>query len=235
MKIFSFVPIIIVILFGTIFTDNSARAQDKPIELQGDFSFSTDYVFRGVSRSDGDIVAQGLLSVLFPKGFYTDFFVSSLSSGVFGRDFELEAAAGWGTTSGAYDLNFAVAYDSFHGNGGSDGYFEFRSSISRDIGFVYARAGLSYVPDNREFGLGRSIYSFMDAEIPIPLGDFPPVTIAFQAGYEDFEGGFDKWDWGASLYMDVLGFELGLRYHDNNQAIVTGSKSRFVFSIKRFF
>lgn len=224
----------LVLTGGPVVAQQSEQSQQSPWVLEGSAGIKTDYVFRGISRSDEDIAVFGGLDFVHDNGAYAGLSISTIEDRL-GHDVELEGHAGYGFSTEAYDFDLRVAYDSFHGNGDSGGYFEAQGTISRDYGLAYVTGGLSFTPDDREFGDGRSIYGFAEAEIPIPLPKFPPMSVAIHLGYEDFENDFDKWDWYAALYTEIKGFELGIGYYDTNLGNFEGADARVMFSISRYF
>jgi len=220
----------ILLLVGVV----SSRARADEFKLEGEVAFMSDRMFRGISRSGGDPSATGILDLVHDNGFYAGVFVSNFDD-PFGHKVESELYIGYTTSSGPYDFNFAVSYDSFHGGGDSTGYLELRGSVSRDFGLAYLTAGFAYTPDNREFGGGRSIYTYTGAEIPLPFPSLPPMSVDFGVGYEDFAGGFDKWDWSVGLFVDYKGLEWGIRYKDTNLSGVPGSGAKTIFTIRKYF
>lgn len=212
----------------------TAVAQDAVFTLEADVGIKSDYDFRGISRSDKDFALQGGADLVHSSGLYLGAFISTIDD-PFGHDVEFEAHLGYGTSSGAYDLDFRVNWDSFHGNGDSRSYLEFQGSVSRDYGLAYVTGGLSFTPDNREFGDGRSLYFFGEAEMPLPLPDFPPISLALHLGHENFEGSFSKWDWSAAVFAEVADLELGVGYYDTNLNNFRGADARFIFSIRKYF
>lgn len=215
-------------------TMTTALAQDGKFSLSGDVSAVSDYMFRGVSRSDGDPAAQANIDLAHSSGFYLGTFLSSIDDPQ-NHHFETEAYLGYGLSSGSWDYNLSLGIDSFHGNNDSDAFLELRGTMSRDFGFAYVRSGLYFSPDNREIGLGRSIYAFGEGDFYVPAPGLPPITLNMKIGYEDFEGGLNKWDWSIGLFVEVADLEWGLRYVDTNKRLIQGSQSRVVFGIKKYF
>ncbi len=191
-------------------------------------------MFRGVSRSDGDPAVQTSFDVAHSNGFYFGAFLSSIDD-LQDHDFEVEGYVGYGISSGPWDYNLSLGVDSFHSGSDSDAFIEIRGTVSRDFGFAYLRSGVYYAPDDREIGLGRSIYVFGETDFYVPAPGLPPITLNMKLGYEDFEGGLNKWDWSVGLFVEVLDLEWGLLYVDTNKSLAQGSGSRVVFGIKKYF
>jgi uncharacterized protein (TIGR02001 family) len=204
------------------------------ITILGDVAVVSDYVFRGASRTKNEAAIQGTLGVEHEKGYYAQLFMSSLND-TRGHDVELEASVGFTQFVGLYSLDLSVAADTFHGGNDSTGYGEVRAKVSRDFGFLYLRGGMSYSPDNREIGGGDSLYSFGEIEFPVPLKKLPPMSINLRLGYEDFEGGFEKWDWAVGFFTEFNGFELGLVYHDTNKGSFAAGDRTFKLAFRKYF
>lgn len=212
----------------------TALAQDNKFSLSGDVGAVSDYLFRGVSRSDGHPAVQANLDLAHSNGFYLGAFLSSIDD-LQNHHFEAEGYLGFGFSGDSWEYNVSLSVDSFHSSNDSDAFFELRGTISRDFGFAYVRSGLYFSPDNREIGLGRSIYAFGEGDFYVPAPGLPPITLNMRIGYEDFEGGINKWDWSVGLFVEAGGVEWGLRYVDTNKRLAQGSRSRIVFGIKKYF
>ena len=211
-----------------------ATAGADEISLEGEVAFVSDHSFRGISRTQGDPAGQAILDLVHDNGLYAGVFVSYFDD-LFGRDIETEFYLGYAGTSGAYDFNFTVAHDSFHGGGSSTGYFEIRGTVSRDFGLAYVSGGLAVSPDNREFGGGRSVYAFTGAEVPLPFPNLPPMSVDMKIGYEDFAGGFDKWDWSIGYFVDYKGLEWGIQYKDTNLKGFPNAGAKALFTLRKYF
>ncbi len=220
-------------LGGVVSAISMTPAKADGFDVEGDFSFGTDHIFRGISRSNGAPAIQMTFDLVHEKGWYVGTFVSNFKDS-FGHEIETEVYAGYTFTKGAYDFNFAVSYDSFHGGGDSTGYLELRGSIARDFGLLYLTGGFAISPDKREFGGGRSVYVYSAADFPIPAPSLPPMSLGFQIGYEDFSGGFSKWDWSIGYYVDLAGLEWGIKYTDTNRNI-PGAGGSVMAGIRGYF
>jgi len=228
------VNILLAMLGVGFFSYVPVNAQSK-LEVEGDVSFVSDYTHRGLSRSGGGIALQGNLYVFSDNGFSAGVLASSLDKDFFGYEGEVEIYVDYSGTLGAYDYKFSAALDSFHGSGNTTGYGNFKASLARDFGLVYFNAGTSFVPSNREIGEGSSLYSYLDADIPIPNPNGPSLSLGLHLGYESYEGPINKLDWGVGLYLGVLDYELALKYTGSNRDNIKGSGDRVLVSLKRYF
>lgn len=214
---------------------SEARADEaSAFSPDGTFTILSDYSYRGVSRAPGVIAGQLSLDLVRGEGFFTGVFFSNVRDPL-GHDVEAEFYAGYTVTLGAYDLTARISYDSFHGGGDSTGYLQLQGTLARDFGLAYLATGFAFTPANREFGTGRSAYWFSEAEFPLPFPNQPPMSIALKLGYENFSGGFDKWDWSLGFYLDQWNLEWGLVYHDTNLKNFPGASGDLLFSVRKYF
>lgn len=226
---------IMLLAVSSISTASMSVAQDG-VKVEGDVSFVTDYNLRGLSRSDGGVALQGGIYIFSDdSNFSGGVFVSSLDKDFLGHEGEVEFYVNYDGTIGAYDYKLSAKFDTFHGQGNSTGYASFNASLARDFGRLYVNAGTSYSPSKREIGLGSSIYGYLDVDVPIPMGDGPSVWLGLHAGYENFEGPLDKWDWGLGINLALLDYEAGLKYVGSDNDAIIGSGERVLFSLKRYF
>ena len=221
-------------IIAMVFQATESTAVAGEITLEGEVALMSDRVFRGISRTNGNISGTGILDIVHENGLYGGVFISNFEDS-FGHDFETEFYLGYGTTRGAYDFNLTLSYDTFHGNSDSTGYYEVRGSIARDFGLAYLTGGFAASPDNREFGGGRSYYIYSAAEFPVPLPSLPPMFFDLKVGYEDFEGGFNKWDWAIGFYVDYVGLEWGVQYKDTNLKNFPEAGAKALFTVRKYF
>lgn len=222
-----------IVCLGFISASN-ALAQSE-LEIEGDVSFVSDYTHRGLSRSGGGVALQGSLYVFSDNGFSAGVFASTLDNDFFGYDGEVELYVDYSGVMGAYDYKFSAGFDTFHGNGNSSGYGNFKASLARDFGLVYLNAGTSFAPSGREVGEGSSFYNYVSADIPIPNPDGPSLSLGLHLGHESYEGPLNKLDWGVGLYLGVLDYEVALKYTGSNRNEMIGSGDRVFVSLKRYF
>ncbi len=220
--------------FALMLPQLSAHAQST-LEVEGDVSFLSDYTHRGLSRSGGGVAVQGNLYVYSDSGFSAGVFASSLDHDFFGYDGELELYVDYSGMVGAYDYKFSVGLDTFHGAGNTSGYGSFSASLARDFGLVYFNAGTSFSPSNREIGEGSSLYNYLDVDLPIPNPGGPNVSLGLHIGHESYEGPINKLDWGVGIYLELLDYEIALKYTGTNQTTIKGAGDRVFVSLKRYF
>lgn len=125
-----------------------AAAQDTSgIDWTVQLGANTDYVSKGVSKSNGDPSVWGRVEGqhgdLFAGGFLT-------SADTQGANAEAQLYVGWRPEAFGYEWEFATTYKAFPGSnpGVDDDLVEFRADASRAIGPVSGRLRVEYTPDN---------------------------------------------------------------------------------------
>lgn len=183
-------------------------------ELSGYVILTTDFVFRGVTYSDGDPAAQLGGDVAFDNGLYLGAWASTIDIGSASgtqRDVEVNYYVGY-----SYDLNDkwtaganVVAYTFPDAEGSTDyDYFEYSLSANYDdrVWVEY-----SYSPDLHHTGEAtHHVAAF--TEWPV----FDRFSASAGVGYYDTSNlsGSDYTYWEAGLSRPVWRALVDLRYHD---------------------
>lgn len=198
-------------------------------EVSGSVTLTSDYVFRGLSQTNGEAAIQG--SFDYSEGiFYAGVWGSSVEFGI-DAAMELDAYVGVTPTTGPVSWDLAlVGYFYPDGDdaaaGGELDYFEgiVGASIEPAPGFTLG-GQLAYSPEFfGETGEGfyyevNGGYSFSDAF---------SVSAAWGKQDVDLTGDYDTWNIGGTFAAH--GFEFDLRYHDTD---ISGVDSIVNFTISR--
>lgn len=185
------------------------------LNVSGNAAIVTDYRFRGVSFSDGDIAIQGGIDLEHDSGFYVGTWGSSIEdSPVFGHT-ELDIYAGWsGEISSGLSLDVGVlAYLYPNGNVGNADYIEPYASLSYLIGPAEIKTGVAYAPSQDSTGDADNLYLYTDLGVGIPN---TPISVSGHLGYTDgslsVDPDGDYWDWslGAEAVFGML--SIGVAY-----------------------
>ena len=174
---------------------------------------ASDYIFRGISQTQGDGAVQGGLDVAHESGLYAGAWASNVDFGdSVDGNVEFDYYVGFGsnlTDDIAYDLGW-IQYD-YPGNS-SLNFSEYYASLSA-FGFS---VGTAYSSD---FGGDNStLYSYIGYEYTLPYD----IGLAVQYGNYDFKdatfaSGEDSYsDWSLGLSKTVAGLDLGLTYTDTD-------------------
>ncbi|KQM19074.1 TorF family putative porin [Novosphingobium sp. Leaf2] len=182
------------LLAGTALCAVPAFAQDaappKDFTVTGSAAITTDYRFRGVSQSQGDIAAQAGITVSHKSGFYIGTWGSSIDLGpVYGHT-ELDLFGGWtGKVTPALTLDAGLLYYAYpNGHVGHAEFFEPYASVSGQFGPAKIKVGGNYAWDQRALpnfaGNKKSdnLYVYSNVDIGIPK---TPLTVSGHLGYTD--------------------------------------------------
>ncbi|MDF1834434.1 MAG: TorF family putative porin [Alteraurantiacibacter sp. bin_em_oilr2.035] len=165
-----------------------AMAQEEDegigIEVSANVALVSDYKFRGVSLSDGDIAIQGGVDLGLPAGFYIGTWASSLDETTVGfGSTELDIYGGWAGEFGSISTDIGVITYIYPNAGAGDfDYVEFYGSVGAAIGPAEATIGIAYAPDQDSLGSTDNFYVYTDVGVGITG---TPVVLTGHVGYTD--------------------------------------------------
>ena len=206
------------LLAGSALAATPALAQEVgDFTISGNASLVTEYRFRGVGLSGGDMAIQGGIDVGHSSGFYVGTWASSLDEDTTGYgDIELDLYGGWsGDLAEGVSADIGVIYYAYpnFGPGDSD-YIEFYGSLGYTLGPVETTVGIAYAPDQDSLGSQDNFYVYGDASIGIPS---TPVTLSGHIGYTDgvltFTNDGKAFDWSiGGEYALTSNLSIGVSY-----------------------
>jgi len=183
--------------------------------LTGSATIGSQYIFRGLSQTDGKPTIQGELDLVHPSGFYLSTSLSNISwitdqfsSGPVSAGVELDLFGGykwafakdWALDLGAYRYFYPGDYKSVPGYNPNttEGY----------LGLSYSWASLKYsrVISDGNFGIAKaSGSSYVDLSLTVPLGESGWTVLA--------HGGkttFNTSDSALNSLLDYTDYKLGI-------------------------
>lgn len=184
-------------------------APPSDITVTGYVQGVSDYRFRGISLSGGDIAVQGSINVNHSSGFYVGTWASSIEdTPVFGHT-EVDLYAGWtGEVTSGLTADVGMLYYAYpNGKVGDANLWEPYASVTAAIGPATAKVGVNYAWDQDSLGGDDNLYVYTDIGASIPN---TPVSVSGHLGYTDGAlspkiltssgtgGGFD-WSLGAAF------------------------------------
>lgn len=209
-------------LFTLSAAASPAFAQDEAestgdFELSGNAALVSEYRFRGVDLSGGDIAVQGGVDVVHSSGFYVGAWASSIDEDTVGFGHtEVDVYGGWsGSLTDGLALDVGVIGYLYPNAGPGDfDYVEFYSSLSTTLGPVGAEFGVAYAPEQDSLGGTDNLYLFTDVSAAIPG---TPVTLTGHLGYTDgfltFTDDSKAFDWSIGAEAAIGGpLTLGVAY-----------------------
>lgn len=173
------------IVAGSAFLANPATAQDLGLSVSANASLASEYRFRGVDLSGGDIAIQGGVDVSHTSGIYVGAWGSSLDEDTVGFGHtELDIYGGWSTPIGdTLTLDAGViAYLYPNAPAGDYDYVEFFGSLGFGLGPAAMSVGLAYAPEQDSLGGTDNVYVYADAGVGIPN---TPLSLSGHVGYTD--------------------------------------------------
>lgn len=190
---------------------------ESGIELSGNVALVSEYRFRGVDLSGGDIAVQGGIDLAHSSGFYLGTWGSSLDEDTVGYGHtELDVYAGFGGDLGGgatFDIG-AIAYLYPNAGPGDFDYFELYGSLGFSFGPAATTLGVAYAPDQDSLGSTDNLYLYLDLGLGVPG---TPLTATAHLGYTDgfltFTDDGKAWDWSIGVEAAVYGpVSLGVAY-----------------------
>ncbi len=196
-------------------------------EFSGNVALTSDYVFRGVTQTDGEMAIQGGFDYNHDSGFYAGVWGSNVDDATFsGASLELDAYIGYATEVAGIGVDVNALRYMYPGTTVSaNNTNEFSLGLSKDFGAAAVFAGIAYSPDF--FGAGDSTYASLVVDVPVG-----PATLSAIYNSSDFDTATDYKDWSLGVSGEVEGFGLALTYTDTD---ITGADERFAFTVSRSF
>ncbi len=211
------------LLAGSAMVATPALAQDEAasdISVSGNASVVSEYRFRGIGLSGGDIAIQGGIDVGHSSGFYLGTWGSSLAdcggAAVCYGAAELDVYGGWtGEIASGLTADVGVIYYAYpNSSAGAYDYVEFKAGLGFGLGPVSAKATVFYAPDQKSLGDTDNLYLSGDLSAGIPG---TPISVSAHVGYTDGfltftnDGKALDWSLGASLALGEK-ITLGVSY-----------------------
>lgn len=208
------------LLAGAAFAAAPAMAQDAPasdITITGNAAIVSEYRFRGVDLSGGDIAVQGGIDAAHSSGFYVGTWGSSLDEDTVGYGHtELDIYAGWaGEVASGVTANVGVIQYIYPNAGAGDfDYTEVYAKGTFALGPASTTVGVAYAPKQDSLGGTDNLYLYTDIGLGIPE---TPISLTAHLGYTDgfltYTADGDAFDYsiGAKLALNEK-LALGVSY-----------------------
>ncbi len=186
----------------------NSLGEETGISFSANVALTTEYRFRGVDLSGGELAIQGGFDVSHSSGLYAGVWASSLDEDTVGYgSTELDIYGGWSgnlTEGLSADVGF-IAYTYPDASGintvvpGNFDYYEGYASLGFSLGPISSTVGVAYAPGQvgLDFGGARdNLYVYTDLSTAIPG---TPLTLNGHLGYTDgsltFTNDSKAFDW----------------------------------------
>lgn len=150
--------------------------------ITGNVALVTDYRFRGISLSGGDIAVQGGININHASGFYVGTWASSMEDSPAYGHTEVDVFGGWtGAIADGITADVGLLYYVYpNGKVGDANVFEPYASISGTFGPVTAKLGAAYAWEQDSLGGDDNLYVYTDLGAGIPD---TPISLSAHLGY----------------------------------------------------
>jgi len=186
------------------------------LEISANVALVTDYRFRGVSLSGGELAIQGGFDVAHSSGLYVGTWASSLEEDLGYGSTELDIYGGWsGDLTDGVSADIGLLYYAyFDAPPGDFDYLEAYSSLGFTFGPAEATVGVAYAWDQDSLGDQDNLYLYTD--LGMGIAD-TPLSVSAHLGYTDgfltFTADGDAFDYSVGLdYAVTDNLSLGVAY-----------------------
>lgn len=211
----------------------SALAADDNIAMSFNLGAASDYMFRGVSQTDGGgQIYGGADATLYGIG-YAGVWLSNVDFNN-GTDIEYDLYAGIKPVLGPVNMDIGVVYYGYTNQptGSHEDFVEYKLAGSTAVG--PGTVGLAVFHSPEFFGkTGNATYYEINGAVPVA----EKVSVSGALGHQEIKGpaDYNTWNLGVGYALnDNVGFDL--RYHDTDEhgfgdiydaKIVIGVKATF--------
>ena len=199
-------------------TANYQEGGDGPgFAVSANVALVSEYRFRGVDLSGGEIAIQGGVDLTTDAGFYVGTWASSLDEDTVGYgSTEVDVYGGFSSnlTEGlSFDVG-AIAYMYPDAGPGDFDYLEVYGSLGFTFGPAEATVGVAYAPEKDSLGGTDNFYVYTDLSAGLPG---TPVTLTGHLGYTDgfltFTNDSKAFDWSIGAETTLYGpLSVGVSY-----------------------
>lgn len=207
-----------------------ASAQD--VEIGGMVAVGSEYVGKGLGKSDGDVAVSGEIEAGFGD-FHAGVFASTAKLSQ-GSDAEVITTVGWAPEFAGFAFDFTVNNRDLPGTraGVDSNYWEYQADVSRDIGPASARLRVNYSPDG--FAATEEAW-WVELQGGYKLSSATKATVAVAT--RRAHGGADYTAWNAGVKHKLTdAVAVDLRWYDTDEhALGANYEGRLVGALSYAF
>jgi uncharacterized protein (TIGR02001 family) len=197
------------------------------LDLSGNVSFVSEYVWRGINQNGGDPGIQGGLDLAHESGLYVGTWLANVENG--DATVELDLYGGYATELAGFGVDVGFLAYLYPGAGGAtlvtDDFEEIYLGISKELGGfelgVTKYIGTSGEPDTLEFSLGTE---FAGVGLSATFGDYDTYGDYMAVGVSK-ELMSEKWPVEVSLTYTEMDYTAANGTADEDQVVFAVSKS----------
>ncbi len=211
------------------------ESADGAHSTSGSVAFSSEYIWRGISQTDGDPAISGSLDYGHSSGLYAGVWGSNVDYGD-DASAEFDIYLGYANEFGESGIGYDVGVLRYMFPGEDYNFNEVYGSLSYSI----FSAGVAYSSDT--LGSGEDgFYYYLDAGYELPMGLNLYGGIGYyDADEETFTAGIDDYShYWVGVSKDLAGFTFDLSYQDSESDAedIYGdlAEETFLFSVSKSF
>lgn len=201
------------------------------VEGSANVTMATDYLFRGVSQTNGMNAIQGGFDIATDSGFYAGTWASNVDYGT-DSNTEMDVYIGFAGQI-SEEVGYDVRYINFDYAGDSE--FDYQE-IALSIGAFGATFGVNYSSEYLGDGGPRFIYPYIDYSLALPQN----ISLDFHIGLIDldeeglFEPGEDSYmDYSIGIFRELGGIGFSLSYVDTSIDNMELAEGRVLFTVSK--
>ncbi|SMM98451.1 conserved hypothetical protein [uncultured Candidatus Thioglobus sp.] len=207
-------------LTATLVSASFAAEEEAVSPISANVTIANDYVWRGLTQTDGELAIQGGFDYDAGNGF---------AAGVWGSNVDFNSDA-----SSEFDLyaSYSGEVDDF---GYEVGYIAYRypseSAIDFEEAYVggsYAGVNLTYYAGLGEFDDGATVENYVEVSYDLPIEE-----VGVSVLYGDYKNGYDYY--GIGIGQSFSGLDFGLNYTKTSPDDGGDGENNTVFSISKSF
>lgn len=201
--------------------------------ISANVGFVTDYVYRGISRTDENPAIQGGFDYEDPTGLHAGVWGSNIDfNNSQDGSLELDLYAGYANEIGNFSYDVGGIYYAFPGSESNldYDYWEAYLSLGYQLDTVGLVAGINYSPEF--FGdTGDATYMYGGINWTLPH-DFSAKA---HIGYQEIDQATDYTDWALGLGYNWLDFDFALTYTGTDRDQNSWDDDRLILGVSRTF
>jgi len=212
----------------------SVMAQDMDNNgLSGHVALKSDYVFRGISKSDEHPAVQGSVNFNHESGVHAGVWGSNVDfDNPDDGSIEVDVYAGFENEFNGFVYDAGGIYYAYPGSDSDLDYdfFELYFNGSYDFDIFGLTGGMNYSPEY--FGdTGTGFYYYGGVDVPLPH----EFGLAAHIGRQNIADADDYTDWSLGVYREWLTFDWAATYTDTTVDNNNNADARAVLSVSKNF
>ncbi|MEG1452684.1 TorF family putative porin [Brevundimonas sp.] len=195
---------------GLVSLAGGAMAEEPVAAFSFNAGVTSDYVWRGISQTDGNAAVQGGVDFTY-GGFYAGGWASTVDFGD-STDFEWDLTAGVTGTAGAIDWDLGLAYYAYAGapSGADYDFVELKAAASHSFEKLTLGALVYYSPD---FSGVDETATYLEANGAYEINDRWSVSGGVGRQFLDVTSDYTAWNLGVGVNL-TKALSLDVRYWD---------------------